>query len=294
MALLVNTVVAGRVSRPAEPFAGGRVLELPGPDLNVREYGPGGDRAIVLLHGYSASIQWWEQVAPVLAQSARVVAVDLVGHGGSEAPLGEAPYSAEGQATAVRHALDALGVRHAVLVGHSMGGSVATALAESAPELVDRVIVSDTPADVGLTAMPALGNAVCWPVLGAAADRLRSIDTVDRASLQTGFAVDFPVPEVAYRSLKRMTHNALCAAKTAVRINEERAVADRLADLGKPVLVVWGETDVLTPTAQNVDRYRKAGLAPVVIAGSGHSPLVEKPAEFLSAVAPFVHESPAS
>lgn len=289
VALLVNAMVTDRIARVAEPFAQGRVLELPGPDLNVREYGSGGDRAIVLLHGYSASIQWWEAVAPALAQGARVVAIDLVGHGGSEAPSDAAAYSAMGQATAVHQALDALGVRHAVLVGHSMGGTVATALAESAPDLVDRVVVSDTPAALGMTAMPALGNAVCWPVLGAAVDKLRSLDAVDKSSLQTGFDADFPVPALAYRSLKQMTHNALCDAKTAGWINEQQAVADRLAGLGKPVLVVWGDSDVLTPTAQNVDRYRQAGLQPVVIAGSGHSPLVEKPSEFISTIKSFVN-----
>ncbi|WP_234812292.1 alpha/beta fold hydrolase [Mycolicibacter longobardus] len=294
MALLVDTVVANRVPRPAEPFAGGRVLQLPTPNLNVREYGPDGDRAIVLLHGYSASIQWWEAVAPALANGTRVVAIDLVGHGGSESPTEVELYSAEAQAIAVHQALDALGVRHAVLVGHSMGGTVATALAERAPELVDRVVVSDTPADQGMVAMPALGNVACWPVLGAAVDRLRGIDAVDRSSLQTGFAADFPVPELAYRSLKRMTHNALCDARTADRFNEKRPVADRLAGLGKPVLVVWGENDVLTPTGKNLERYRAAGLQPVVIAGSGHSPMVEKPDEFLGAVKVFTHTARAN
>ncbi len=291
-AVLVNAAVTDRTARAAEPFGGGRVLELPGPDLNVREYGSGGDRAVVLLHGYSASIQWWEAVAPALAHGNRVIAVDLIGHGGSEAPRDQAAYSADAQATAVRQALDALGVRHAVVIGHSMGGSVATALAQSAPDLVDRIVVSDTLAAEDLVAMPALGKAVCWPVVGAALDRFRSLDAVDKSSLQTGFAAGFPIPELAYRSLKHMTHNALCGAREAHKINEQRAVADRLAGLGKPVLVLWGERDVLTPTQANVDRYRAAGLQPRVIAGSGHSPMVEKPTEFISAVRDFTHNSP--
>jgi pimeloyl-ACP methyl ester carboxylesterase len=288
VALLVNTVISDRTAGVAESFGDGRVLALPGPDLNIREYGSDGDRAVVLLHGYTASIQWWEAVAPVLAHGTRVIAIDLVGHGGSDAPRDRAAYSADGQASAVHQALDALGVRHAVLIGHSMGGLVATALAESAPALVDRVVVSDTPGAQGMVAMPALGNAVCWPVLGAALDRFRGIDAVDKPSLQTGFAADFAVPELAYRSLKRMTHNALCDAKAAGDINEQRAVAERLAGVGRPVRVVWGENDVLTPTQPNVSRYRAAGLETVVIAGSGHSPIVEKPAEFVSAVKQFV------
>ncbi|HEU0189703.1 MAG TPA: alpha/beta hydrolase [Mycobacterium sp.] len=288
--LLVNTVVVDRVQRAAEPFGGGRVLDLAGAGLNVREYGSGGDRAVVLLHGYSASIQWWEAVAPALAHGTRLIAIDLVGHGGSAAPRNATEYRAEAQATAVRHALDALGVRHAVLVGHSMGGSVATALAETAPDLVDRVVVVDTIGAPGLAAMPALGNAVCWPVIGQALDRLRRFDRVDETALRAGFAPGFPVPEVAYRSLRRMTHTAVCDAKRAsVTLNNQRAVADRLAGLGKPVLVVWGERDVLGPTQANVDRYRAAGLSPVIIAGSGHSPMIEKPTDFVTAVNAFVH-----
>lgn len=289
--LLTNAVVVQRVQRPAEPFGGGRVLNLAGANLNIREYGSGNDPAVVLLHGYSASIQWWESVAPALSRGHRVVVIDLIGHGGSSAPSDAAKYSAEAQATAVHHALDALGVHHAALVGHSMGGSVATALAETAPDLVDRVVVSDTAAADGLVAMPLLGKAVCWPVVGAALDRFRRFDAVDSRSLQTGFAANFPVPGFAFRSLKRMTHNSLCGAKTAAKINEQRAVADRLAGLGKPVLVVWGECDVLTPTQANVDRYRAAGLEPTVIAGSGHSPMVEKPDAFLEAVSGFVNLS---
>lgn len=284
-ALLVNALLVTRATRPAEPFASGRVLELDGPDLNVREYGPPGDRAIVLLHGYTASIEWWESVAPELAANGRrVVAIDLVGHGGSEAPKDEAQYTAPGQATAVRRALDALGVRHAVLVGHSMGGSVAVTLAEQSPEVVDRIAVSDTPGDWDLVALPALGDAACWPIVGPLLDRFRGVDAVTDSSLQTGFAADFPVPPLAHRSLERMTYRALCDSKKG----PADSIADRLVALKKPVLVVWGERDVLTPIASNVDRYRAAGVDPKVIPTSGHTPLVETPDAFVAEIAGFV------
>jgi pimeloyl-ACP methyl ester carboxylesterase len=54
------------------------------------------------------------------------------------------------------------------------------------------------------------------------------------------------------------------------------------------VLVVWGERDVLTPTAANVERYRRAGVTPMVIPGSGHSPMVEAPGEFANAITEFI------
>ncbi|MHA3024583.1 alpha/beta fold hydrolase [Mycobacterium sp. BMJ-28] len=283
-ALLVNSYVVTRTAHAAEPFAGGHVLELDGPDLNVREYGPPGDRAVVLLHGYSASIEWWQAVAPMLAHGQRVVAIDLVGHGGSEAPIEAEPYSPAGQARAVANALVALGVRHAVLIGHSMGGEVAAVLAQGHPDLVDRVVVSDTPAADGLVSMPLLGKMVCWPMVGPALDRARGVDAITESSLQTGFAAGYPVPQFAYRSLKRLTHAGVCDSKAGTR----SPVSEILAGLGKPVLVVWGERDVLTPTAPNVTQFTAAGLPPHIISGSGHSPMVEKPDEFFTAIREFV------
>ena len=207
--LLGNAVVVTRESRSAEAFGGGHVLTLDGPDLNVREYGPPGDRAVVLLHGYSASIEWWQRVAPALAAGHRVIAIDLVGHGGSEAPRDGAAYRSDAQAVAVHTALEALGVRHAVLVGHSMGGSVSAELARQYPDLVDRVVVSDTPAADDLVSMPLLGRMVCWPVVGPALDRFRGIETITEGTLQTGFAAGYPVPDFAYRSLERLTYTGV-------------------------------------------------------------------------------------
>jgi pimeloyl-ACP methyl ester carboxylesterase len=61
-----------------------------------------------------------------------------------------------------------------------------------------------------------------------------------------------------------------------------------IVTFGKPVLVVWGEQDVLTPTAANVERYRQAGLTPTIIPKVGHSPMVEAPGEFVNAITEFI------
>lgn len=126
----------------------------------------------------------------------------------------------------MRDALDALGVRSAVLIGHSMGGHVATAVAERHPDLVERVVIADTPGDVGLVLLPALGDMACRPLIGPALDRFRGWDAVTESSLQTGFAADFPVPEFAHRSLERLTHTGLCDANPGDELNAERAVAE--------------------------------------------------------------------
>jgi len=93
------------------------------------------------------------------------------------------------------------------------------------------------------------------------------------------------VPPLAHRSLERLTHAGVCHSGEQ---SDERTALDRLASLGKPVLVVWGERDVLTPTRVNVERYREAGLTPTVIPTVGHSPMVENPGAFVSAITEFI------
>ncbi|MGZ8815322.1 MAG: hypothetical protein ACXWZI_15375 [Mycobacterium sp.] len=81
-----------------------------------------------------------------------------------------------------------------------MGGFVALVLAEQDPERVERVMISDTSAEMNLAEMPALAGLACAPIIGDAIDRLRSVDAVSDSSLQTGFADDYAVPPLAHRS----------------------------------------------------------------------------------------------
>src|SRR6188474_3018319 len=83
--LAVNTVVTDRETEAAKADAG-RIIDLPGGDLQVREDGPRDAPNIVLLHGFACSIGWWDGVVPALARDHHVIRVDLLGHGGSEKP----------------------------------------------------------------------------------------------------------------------------------------------------------------------------------------------------------------
>jgi len=290
-ALLLNAWVVSRQVREAATFGGGRVVSLTGPDLNVREYGTGpGKGAIVLLHGYASSIEWWGDVAPKLADETgrKVVAIDLVGHGGSESPLDSDAYGAQGQALAVGRALAALSLSNVVLVGHSMGGHIATLVAQREPDVIDRVVVIDTFGAAGLRDIGPLKDAACWPIIGPAVDRLRAFDVVTKSSLQKGFAADYEVPVFAYRSLKQMIQRGVCDSTAGDEMNAKRPVALQLAQLGMPVKVIWGARDVLTPTAANVAEYREAGLTPEIVQGAGHSVQVERPDDVVRIVSGFL------
>src|SRR6266511_2225300 len=112
--LAINTIVTDRNTEGRASDLG-HTIGLPGSRIQVREDGSHGNHAIVLIHGFAASMHWWSPVAERLAPHFYVVRVDLLGHGGSEKP--RHGYSMENQARLVSDALAALRVKHAVVVG---------------------------------------------------------------------------------------------------------------------------------------------------------------------------------
>jgi pimeloyl-ACP methyl ester carboxylesterase len=141
--IAINAVVTSKETKSAEVTEpGGRILELNGGAMQVVERGPSRGSPIVLIHCYSCAINWWDGMMPLLSREHRVVAVDLLGHGGSEKP--DSGYSIPDQADLIAEALSRLDVRDATVVGHSLGGPVAVALAEQSPRLVDRLVLIDS------------------------------------------------------------------------------------------------------------------------------------------------------
>lgn len=126
----------------AEPTS--RYLESDGLKLHYFDWGGDpGARTFVLLHGGSANAHWWDSVAPHLAAYGRVVALDFRGHGRSEwsRPPHYGPQAYLHDTCAL---IESLGVR-VVLVGHSMGGAVAQWVAVTRPELLEALILVDSP-----------------------------------------------------------------------------------------------------------------------------------------------------
>src|SRR5215207_10002805 len=140
--LAVNVVVVDRETKSAElTVPGGQILELKGGDVQVVEGGPRDGEPIVLIHCFTCAIDWWDAMRPPLEREHRVIAIDLLGFGGSEKP--DSGYSMEAEADLVAEALAELSVRDATVAGHSLGGTVATALAERSPQLVERLVIID-------------------------------------------------------------------------------------------------------------------------------------------------------
>ncbi|GAA4905576.1 pimeloyl-ACP methyl ester carboxylesterase [Nonomuraea thailandensis] len=118
-------------------------LSLDDGDLHVCLDGPRDAPALLLVHGSASSVRSWDPMVPLLTGSHRVLRIDLLGHGRSAKP-DDRSYATPDQARRAGEALDRLGVRQAVVAGHSSGGVVATALAELRPGLVTALALVNT------------------------------------------------------------------------------------------------------------------------------------------------------
>jgi pimeloyl-ACP methyl ester carboxylesterase len=302
LALLVavNTIIVnGETKDPEVTVEGGRILELPGGDVQVVEEGsPGQSSApIVLLHCYSCSLHWYDRLAPLLAESHRVIRIDLLGHGGSQKP--SSGYGISDQAALVAGALDQLGVQGAVVVGHSMGFPVATALAEDASQLVDRLVnINSGPAGDSCE-LPLAARLEYQPVLGQTMWRLAP-DALIKNGVSKAFAPGFDLesgfddPDQVVEDVRAMTYTSFKESHDAYDEFNDVPLDERVRQSTVPLLSIFGTEDQICDPEESQAAYETVPGARIAeIEGAGHSPNVEKPEETAQLIEEFAAEAAA-
>jgi 2-hydroxy-6-oxonona-2,4-dienedioate hydrolase len=253
---------------------------------------------LVLLHGVGDNAFDWRWVLPALASTHRVYAPDLPGSGGSAKPLTD--YSPAFFTRFVGAFLDALGVDRATVIGNSLGGLVGLRLALAEPERVTALgLVSSAGLGREVTyalrsmALPGYGKlAVAWGKRrpGAAQRAL------GRAALV--FARPRGAPRKWIKEQYRLARlpgfleAQLATVRAQVGVKGQREVlVDRLAQLERPTMVVWGTRDRVIPYShakEAASRLQEGYLE--LIPECGHLPQVEQPERFVSGLRRFLSE----
>jgi pimeloyl-ACP methyl ester carboxylesterase len=291
--LLINAVVVSNATKDAYVRdSGAQLVDTSNGTLQVLEQGNPRGTPIVLVHCYTCSMNWWDHLAPLLERDHRVIRVDLLGHGGSDKP--SAGYSIDDQATAVAEALAKLGVVNATVVGHSLGGGVATGLAQQSPQLATRVVIIDQAPEADSSESLAQRLSY-WPIFGQTADRLMRI-TPKSAVLDQyddvfapgyDIARGFENPDQPVDDLRAMTYTAYKDTHDASEdFVDEAPLDERLATARTPTMVIFGAEDQIYDAQEAVDRYRQnvPDVQTHLLPGVGHSPNVERP----NLVAPLI------
>jgi pyruvate dehydrogenase E2 component (dihydrolipoamide acetyltransferase) len=227
-----------------------------------------GERNIVLVHGFGGDLDNWLFNIDALAAAGTVHALDLPGHGQSEKAVKDA--SLKGLSDAVVGFLDTLGIRKAHLVGHSMGGAVASRTAVDHPERVT---------SLSLISSAGLGHEVNGGYIDG------FVSAASRRELKPVLEHLFHDPATVTRQLvddllkyKRLdgVDEALRGLSGALFADGRQmtVLAEELKQAGMPVLVVWGESDQVIPAAHASALDGRAKTE--IIGGAGHMVQMEK------------------
>jgi pimeloyl-ACP methyl ester carboxylesterase len=271
-----------------------RRVDVVGAEANYVEVGSG--PPLVFVHGLSGAWQSWLEQIPHLAETHRVLAIDLPGFGGSPMPPWEISMPAYGRF--VRDFCERLGIERCSLVGNSMGGFIATEVAITEPERVDELVLVSA---AGITwARARREPAALIGRLGMAAAPLAlkfQLSGIRRPGLRhRAFRGVFHDPNSLRREL--LLENVVPAFNSSPGYFDSLTtlfgydIRHRLEEIEVPTLIVWGRNDRVVPVPAALSYKRRIGdnAELVIFDECGHVPQLERPLRFNRVLERFLAE----
>jgi pimeloyl-ACP methyl ester carboxylesterase len=243
-----------------------RTVQVKGYPVYYSIVGEGEREPVILVHGLSASSRWWVRNVHSLAERYTVYLIELPGFGTMWRSRSRLVLQESGDWLA--QWMEAVGIRQAHLIGHSMGGSICLSLAAQRPELVrSLVLVSPT----GLPGKRSIPGYLLSLVLG--------------------------LPYLTFSFFLILAYDALRAGPVSLLHTTLDIIAqDIRAHLNlvtAPTLLVWGEYDTLVPPAfGEVLRKEIVHSRLLVLKRAAHVSMYDQPHEFNQAVLAFLAGEP--
>lgn len=205
-----------------------------------------GDRVIIFIHGLGSYLPAWNKNIEELSKTFRCIAIDLPGYGKSTKMLHEG--SPEYYADAISSFMDSMGLKKAVVAGHSMGGQIAIVMSLKYPEKVESLVLA---APAGFEKFNEGQKQWFRDVLSPEAVALTPARTITE-NLYSNFYnmpddAEFMITDrIALRGAKDFK-NYCYTVSQSVKGMVNQTVIDFLENITQPVLIVFGENDNLIP-----------------------------------------------
>lgn len=271
-----------------------QTIEIRGHTIFYAMKGEG--RPLLLIHGYGAGMWVWEKQIEALSPFYRVYALDLIGHGFSDRP--KIPYTPEAYIHFLRDFMDAIGIEKATLIGNSMGGGIAWAMAILFPKRVERLIlINCVPPDVlqqvkneSFRTLVTIKDIPLLPYLIIAGRNKNSIRWI---LLECVSDIKLITPEILNRQyhLSKIKGSTWVLYSTFKHAEEALKLKDQLSLIDHPTLLIWGERDLIfPPTVGETLHQTIRGSKFLKIEKSGHIPMWETPDEVNQAILAFLQE----
>lgn len=290
-----KTVNWDDVSDAVEHSRHSAFVNVDGVRVHFQEFGDRSDPAVILIHGYTASVYVWRDVAPMLASAGfRVIAVDLLGFGYSEKPRWF-DYSITSQARMVARFMDRIGLGKAVVVGSSYGGAIAATLALDYPERVEKLALVGAVCNdrvknhplLRLASVPIVGEAIA-PFLADTRAFHRHRMRLTIAKENHHLITQDRIESIARPLSAADAHHSLLA--TTRNWHADRITYDAHL-IGHPTLLLWGENDSVIPVSDAYGLHDEILHSRLVIFKKcGHVPMEEKSELFADIVTEFCRD----
>lgn len=263
---------------------------------DVRYWAEGKGPAVILVHGFACSAEFWQYNVAPLSQQYRVYAPDLLGCGLSDKEIGE--FSLPYGASSVADFMDALEIERATLVGNSLGGAICAQFAVQFLPRLEKLILVDS---------AAFGRELhlflrSWalPIVGGAIFSLyqRIFPLVIRSAFYDAGPVTKEWVDVAAAMLRmpRVKENCLKIVKAGMdpRGQREEVLHDlhrQLPNVTAPTLIIWGSHDSAVPVSHAHTAQKLIPNSRVqIIDRCNHMPQIERSQEFNQLVMDFLGE----
>jgi pimeloyl-ACP methyl ester carboxylesterase len=284
--LLVIVIAIAAMVRPDIPLAKlmpeygvppSKFIEIEGMRIRYRDEGSG--PPLVLLHGFSSSLDTWDGWVRQFAGKRRVIRFDLPGFG-LTGPAPDGNYTAARYVGVVTELLDKLGVERVDIAGNSMGGRTALMFALAHPERVRKLILVDAG---GLPwPEPPLFKLAKTPVVGSWLVRHVTPRFVVQRNLETVYGTPSRLTEAVVDRYWDMTLRAGNRGAIVGRITgpPDPPLGGELGKVKLPVLIQWGKLDRWIPLSDAYGFQRGiAGAQLRIYPTAGHVPMEELPEE---------------
>lgn len=243
-----------------------------------------GESVLILLHGIGGNAEVWKAQLAAFAPHHRTIAWNAPGYGGSS-PFQARDPTLSDYANALGSFLDALKIYDSVnLLGHSMGGLVASKLAAAYPERVRRLVLTDCSSGHRTYSQEAREQLLKSRLAFDEAEPFRYAR--DRA--QKLLSVN-ATPDLIERVIGELAKLRQPGFAHATRMISEANVFDHAHEISVPTQVLCGTNDEVTPEALNRRIAQSIpGAKYIPIPGAGHWSFLERPNEFNIAVLQFL------
>ena len=265
----------------------GEYRRVDGVRLRLRDTGPRDAPAVILLHGFGASLDTWEPWAQTLSERFRIIRFDLPGFGltGPD-PTGD--YSDARDMRILTGLMDQLGIDRASLIGNSLGGRIVWNFAALNPDRVTRLVLvsPDGFASPGFQYDRVSETPLMMQALPYVAPR-----GLLKANLAPAYANKEALSEATLTRYRDMMLAPGVRPAILARMGQVilRDPAPTLAGIQTPTLLLWGEKDAMIPISNAADYLRYMPHARLVSLPSlGHVPFEEDPVKSIAPVEVFL------